>query len=327
MRVKFIALLAAALLALAAFGSTSASAATEVGTSCTAETGTTGATLASLATGGPLPAAVPGAGVITRWTFRNGLALPPGFNQALKVFRSTGAPTQYQVIGESASSPVSIGANTFNTRIPVKAGDFLGASGTYEGTVYTFFCITANPADHYAFFIGSPTVGPVTSAAEAEGLQAPVSAIVEPDADSDGFGDETQDQCPQSAALQTACPVAALSVSPVVRKTFARILVTSSVQTPVTVAGTVKLGKGKTAKLSGGSQVVVPGTIAKFTLIFPAGLKAKLKELSRKQSLKLALTATAANIVGAPTVSTLKAKVKGQKKPVRKAKGKGGKQG
>jgi hypothetical protein len=326
MRAKFIGILATALLALAAFGSTSASAATEVGTSCAAETGTTGLTLASLATAGPMPAKVPSAGVITRWTFRNGLALPPGFNQALKVFRSTGAPTQYQVIGESAASAVTTGANTFNTRIPVQAGDFLGASGTYEGTVYTFFCITGSPTDRYAFFVGSPTVGPVTSVAEAEGLQAPVSAIVEPDADNDGFGDETQDQCPQSAALQIPCPTAALSVSSVVRKGFARVLVTTNTQASVTVAGTVKLGKGKTAKLSGSSQVVVPGTIAKFTLIFPGGLKEKLKELSRKQSLRLVLTATATNIVGAPTVSTLKAKVKGQKKPVRKGK-KGGKQG
>lgn len=330
MKAKFIALLATALLALAAFGSTSASAATEVGTSCAAETGTTGITLASLATGGPMPATVPSDGVITRWTLRAGLALPPGFNQALKVFRSAGAPTQYQVIGESAASPISTGTNTFNTRIPVKAGDFLGASGPYEGTVYTLFCITGNPADRYAFFAGSPTVGPVASVAEAEGLQAPVSAIVEPDADNDGYGDETQDKCPQSSALQTPCPTVTLSASSIVKKSFARALITSNVQASVTVAGKVKLGKGKTAKLSGGVQVVTPGTIAKFTLIFPEALKAKLKELTRKQSLQLVLTATAPNIVGAPTVSTLKVKVKGQKKPVRKikkAKGKGGKQG
>ena len=325
MRAKFIGILATAMLALAAFGSTSASAATEVGSPCVSENFLEEVTVATLANGGPLPATVPSAGVITRWTFRTSYSLPPSvLSQSLKVFRSTGAPTQYQVVGESAASPISTGTQTFNTRVPVQTGDFLGASGTYSGTVYTFYCNTGNPADRFAFFLGSPTQGSiVNSLVESEGLQAPVSAIVEPDADKDGFGDETQDQCPQNAAVQTPCPVAALSVSSVVRKSFARVLVTSSVQAPVTVAGKVKLGKGKTAKLSGSSQVVVPGTIAKFTLIFPEALKAKLKELSRKQSLQLVLTATATNIVGAPTVSTLKVKVKGQKKPVRKAKGKG----
>jgi len=329
MRAKFIGILATALLALAAFGSASASAATEVGNPCVGEELTEEVTFASLASGGPIPATVPSAGVITSWTLRTSYPLPPGvLSQSLKVFRPAGAPTQYQVIGESAASPVSTGTNTFNTRIPVQAGDFLGASGTYSGTVYTFFCITGNPADRFAVFLGSPTIGPVTSIAESEGAQAPVTAVVEPDADNDGFGDETQDQCPQNAAVQTPCPVAALSVSSVVRKSFVRVLVTSSVQGPVTVAGKVNLGKGKTAKLSGSTQVVAPGTIAKFTLIFPAKLKEKLKELSRKRSLRLNLTATASNVVGAPTVKTLKAKVKGQKKPIRKGKkGKGGKRG
>jgi hypothetical protein len=331
MRAKFVSILATALLALAAFGSTSASAATEVGNPCAANEVTSGVTFASLGSAS-IPATVPSAGVITSWALNNASAVPSGlFSQALKVFRPTGVPTQYQVVGESAPSPIATGINRFDTRIPVNAGDFLGAAGPYEGTVVTFYCVTGNPADRFAYFLGNPTKGStVNSLVESTELAAPVTARVEPDADNDGFGDETQDKCPQSSALQTACPVAALSVSSVVRKSFARALVTSSTQAPVTVAGTVKLGKGKTAKLAGSTQIVVPGTIAKFTLIFPEALKAKLKELTRKQSLQLVLTATASNIVGAPTVSTLKVKVKGQKKPVRKAKGKGkkgGKQG
>lgn len=331
MRAKFIGVLITALLAVAAFGSTSASAATEVGSTCAAEEVTSGVTFASLANGGPFPATVPSAGVITSWALNNGSTVPPGIlSQALKVFRSTGTPTQYQVIGESAASPISSGINRFDTRIPVNAGDFLGASGTYSGEVYSFYCITGSPADRFAVFLGSPSAGTVVnSAAESEGIQSPVTARVEPDADGDGFGDETQDKCPQTSALQTPCPTVTLSASSIVKKGFARMLITSNVQASVTVAGKVKLGKGKTAKLSGGVQVVTPGTIAKFTLLFPGNLKSKLKELSRKQSLQLVLTATATNIVGAPTVSTLKVKVKGQKKPVRKVKGKGkgGKQG
>ena len=313
--------------ALALIGAQPASAATQVGNPCAGEGSTTGGTLASLASGGSIPAKVPSAGVITRWTFNTNVPIPPGLlNQALKVFRSTGAPGQYEVIGESAPGPISTGLNTFDTRIPVQAGDFLGASGIFEGTVYTFYCLTGNPADRYAIFVGSPTKGPVSSISESEGAQSPVVATVEPDADNDGYGDETQDQCPQSAAVQSSCPVVALSGSVAVRKGLATVLITSNVQAPVTIAGKVKLGKGKTANLNGGTQVVVPGTIAKFTILFPARLKERLKALSRKQSLTLALTATAPNVVGAPTTKTLKAKAKGQKKLARKGKkGKGNK--
>lgn len=322
MKAKFFGVLATTLLAFAAFGSVSASAATEVGNPCTADELTSGVTFASLASGGPVPAKVPSPGVITSWTLRQEVTtLPPNFLQALKVFRSTGAPTQYQVIGESAPSPVTLGANTFSTRIPVSADDFLGASGTYEGTVYSFYCITGNPADRFAYFLGSPTQGStVNSLIEAEEVQAAVSANVEPDADNDGFGDETQDSCPQSASTQAPCPVAALSASAVVRKGLATILITSNVQVPVTVAGKVKLGKGKKANLNGGTQVVVPGTIAKFTVLFPARLKEALKRLSRKRFLQLALTATAPNIAAGPTVQNVNAKAKGQKKPARKGK-------
>ena len=34
-----------------------------------------------------------------------------------------------------------------------------------------------------------------------------LSATLEPDADHDDFGDESQDQCPTNASTQGACPV------------------------------------------------------------------------------------------------------------------------
>lgn len=322
MKTKFIGALATAMLALAAFGSAGASAATEIGNSCAGEEVFPEVTFASLASSS-MPATVQSAGVITSWALNNSSTVPPGIlSQSLKVFRPTGTPTQYQVVGESAASPISTGINRFDTRIPVQAGDFVGASGTYEGTVYTFYCVTGNPADRFAYFLGSPPPGTtVNSLTESEGAAAPVTARVEPDADGDGFGDETQDGCPQSGALQSPCPVVSLSLSSIVKKGFARILVTTNTEAPVKVVGTVKLGKGKKVKLSGGKQIVVPGTISKFTVIFPGSLKSKLQELSRKQSLSLAFKATATNAAGALTTSRLKAKIRGQKKPARKGKG------
>jgi hypothetical protein len=100
-----------------------------------------------------------------------------------------------------------------------------------------------------------------------------------------------------------------LSATAVAKKNLVVVSLTSGAQASVTVSGTVKLGKGKTVKLSGGTQLVAPPTLAKFTLLFPAKLKAALKQLSSRKKLVLNLTA------GAPgaTTTSFTAKVPGQK--------------
>ncbi len=301
-------------------GASSATAATEVGSDCQGTNPAVGYTFVQLkkVSGSP-PIAAPSGGVVTKWKVNSGFPTPVG--QKLQILRATGGANQFQVVAESTPGTVSQGLNSFDTRLPIQAGDRPAVAGATGGAgPAPLYCATGNPEDEMGALTPVATLGSTNTFPPAPGLVAAISAVVEPDADGDGFGDETQDQCPQSASLQTPCPVAALSVSSVVRKGFVRVLVTSNTQASVRVAGTVKLGKGKKAKLSGSTQVVVPGTIAKFTLIFPAGLKSKLKELSRKQSLQLVLKATAPNVAAAPTVRTLKAKVKGQKKPLRKGK-------
>jgi hypothetical protein len=315
--------------AVMALGATGASAATEFGSSCSGNELELG-DYTMMTASGP-NAAAPSSGVITQLKVSNGEPLPFQIPYTVKVLRPTGG-NQYTNVGQDTvlSGP---GTSTKDTRISVQAGDRLGLRGqpfTYEGSLVPslyLYCAPV-PGSVLGYVGGDLGVGSTAAFEEAPEAAAPVSARLEPDADNDGYGDETQDKCPQNATVQIPCPVAALSLSSVVRKSFVKVLVTSTTQSSVTVAGKVKLGKGKTAKLSGNTQIVVPGTISKFTLIFPAELKSKLKTLGKKQSLQLALTATAGNVAAAPTVSTLKAKVKGQKKPARKAKGKkGGKQG
>ena len=66
---------------------------------------------------------------------------------------------------------------------------------------------TGQPGDIMRYRLDDPPPGtnqPYPSA--ATGLRADVSASVEPDADRDGFGDETQDGCPTDASTQGACP-------------------------------------------------------------------------------------------------------------------------
>jgi hypothetical protein len=325
MRTKLVGLVAAALVAVSAIGATSASAATEFGDSCVANTSTEATVPVTLfaltAAGDPLPLTAPSAGVITKWKFNlvpeaTGITIP----QTLKVLHQTG-PLSVQIVGESTQN-VTGGSNSFDTRIPVQAGDRLALFAA--GKTFLLYCKVSGPENQLGAFEGGASVGSSATFMEVEaGARVPASAILEPDADGDGYGDETQDKCPQNAAVQTACPVVSLSTSASARKGLATVLVTSSSQATVTVGGTVKLGKGKSATLNGGTQIVAPGTLAKFTLLFTKKLTSKLKTLSPKQSLTLKLSATAPNVVGTASTSSLKVKLKGQAKPKRKGRARG----
>ena len=154
-----------------------------------------------------------------------------------------------------------------------------------------------------------------------------VSAVVEPDVDVDGFGDETQDKCPQSAAFQAACPQISLDVYPVVEKSSVTLIAVADHEAPVTVSATVTTPKGPKAKkkkrasssekltINGGTQIVVPNRLAKFKLPFPSKLKSELKALRTKKSATMTITATATNLVGQTSTSTTTVKLKGQAKP------------
>jgi hypothetical protein len=320
MKSKLIVATASAVMTVLLLGATSASAATEAGSRCVAESiearNETQINLVN-APGSPLPAAIPVNGVITRWTF-NVVPIPAGTQtQTLKVFRPTSTPNEFQVIGESAPGDLgSGGLSSFSTRIPVRAGDFIGNSGIDGGGEPSTISCVAAEGQRVGSFEGNP---PVNSNVRLEHAgpyaQVPITVSVEPDADSDGFGDETQDACPQSAAFQTACPPLVLSALGQAKMSGVTVFATTGTTSPVSVKGVVKLGKGKKATLNGGTKTLIPGFFGKFTLKFSKGLKGKLKELSRKKSLNLNVTVSGTNLSGAVTTKTLKLKLKGQAKP------------
>jgi hypothetical protein len=312
----------------------SAAAATVVGSNCPAAT-SDGLSIVSLKNplGDPMPSAIPSAGVITSWTFNLGVVLSPGefqVSEKLSVFAPTGLPQQLKVIGEAGPVPIQTGVTASPTRIPVQSGDLLGSTaivsdsnGTEQGGI---FCATKNAGDEVARIPVDPVLGSTVSTATTEtGFQNPVTVSVEPDADGDGYGDETQDQCPTDASTQGPCPAPkvapappappapiTLSASAAAKGGLATVTLTASAQATVTVGGSVALGKGKAAALSGGTQIVAPGTLAKFTVVFPAKLKAALKRLppSKKLTLSLAASAPGAN------TKDFTVKVGGGKKPV-----------
>jgi hypothetical protein len=320
MRFKLFSTAVSAVLAISLLGATGASAATEFGSNCTAnraEEGTSFSTIL-LSQNGGLPTTAPASGVVTKWKIRL-VPVPITVSQQLKIYRPTANATQFQVVGESAVSNVGPGENTFTTRIPIQSGDRLGLFG--NSTIGTLFCAenseTENPANTVGIFPGNPPTGSTATLAETEPeWLVPAVAVIEPDADNDGFGDETQDLCPQNATIQAACPLpVTFSTFKQVKKGSVTVIVTPSATSSVSVKGVANLGKGKKATLNGGTQILSPGLQGKFKLFFTKKLKTKLKELRPKQKLTLNVTISGTNVTGLPTTQTLKVKLKGQAKP------------
>lgn len=106
------------------------------------------------------------------------------------------------IVGESAlevTSPATL--HTFTTRVPVSTGDIIGL---YLAT--TGGCFGQAPGWAASNNTGdTPPGSTVTFFPPNADVRYDVSAQLEPDADGDGFGDETQDQCPTSASTQADC--------------------------------------------------------------------------------------------------------------------------
>ena len=149
--------------------------------------------------------AVPSPGVITRWSTRADLNPSP---IKLKVGRPSGGAA-YRIIGESGLHiPAPAVTSSFDdVRIPVQTGDvvglFMGNSGSHACV------ISAALADSYVGETGDvvPSATPTTfNDFSGDGYLLNISAVVEPDADGDGYGDETQDGCPTDASVSGPCP-------------------------------------------------------------------------------------------------------------------------
>ncbi len=317
-----------ALMAMALGGTSSAAAFTEVGNNCLGETPIAYRTMvqASVSSSNPLPTSVPSAGIVTKWRVNAISGLEP-LEEKLKVFRPTAEPKEFLTVGESTFETVTGGQNVFATRIAVAAGDRFGVSDGGMGLV----CLTGNALDTGLGMLNDPALGSTaafpTSFASA---RVAVAAIVEPDADGDGYGDETQDGCPGDGAAHGPCPVPSvadpapppLSVEALALRAgrgAIRILVATSRDARILAGGQVGWGiktkKGKRARLivglSGGRRDVSPGEIAAFRVKLPKAVLRRLNRLTPKQSLQAKLSAVATDSSGATASDRLVVKLKG----------------
>ena len=167
-----------------------------------------GLTAAEDAAGGPI---VPSNGVVVRWRVRRAAqTFTPEIH--LRVIRgTTGAGSS-----AAATLPAAAGTYEFPTRLPVLAGDQLGldvigvpASLLPPRGIEVVHSGTAG--DLLDTWIPPLAEGVATTPDpdNADSMELTINADIEPDADFDGFGDETQDLCPTSPATQAACVTAA----------------------------------------------------------------------------------------------------------------------
>jgi hypothetical protein len=146
--------------------------------------------------------AAPSPGVITAWSFQAG-ATPPA-QIKLKVARPAGV-NLYTIVGDSPlESPAASQLNTYtDVRIPLQAGDLLGrfVPPPSGGTC----AVGAGAAYGYSFAPSDPPPGTTTTFTFDGNAQFDLSAVLEPDSDNDGFGDETQDCAPADPSKQDDC--------------------------------------------------------------------------------------------------------------------------
>jgi len=184
----------------------SAQAATEIGDSTSTPAGPGGGPNTYIQTGDPTGRtyAVPaGGGVITRWATQVGTSTGVSATVKLKVLRPV-AGGKFLVVGSAPGTFTGTGSfarSSFSAQIPVQAGDRIGIyvpSGPSVGGA-------AGPGGSISTFSGEAVDGAeITPPAPSSGTALLISATVEPDADGDGFGDESQDACLGDAAHAVA---------------------------------------------------------------------------------------------------------------------------
>jgi hypothetical protein len=207
-RMKLFLFAVAAALVLAAPGS--ASGAVALGSTFAATEGcVAGATYLQTSSSGN-SYVMPTDGVITSWAHRAG-AGPPDLK--FRILRQVAETNYFTLVREGPSTPQTANQlNEFPVRIPVKAGDAIGLFVGPSMNPYNCSAVTGKAADAWYYntldYFEIPFVGP------GSGYKFDVSAQLEPDADGDGFGDETQDLCPTKASTQAACPVPLIDTDP-----------------------------------------------------------------------------------------------------------------
>jgi uncharacterized repeat protein (TIGR01451 family) len=180
--------------------------------------------------------AAPADGVLTQWSVQGGVETD---QVQLAVIQHLSG-TQYNVKAKSAVETIQPGQlATLATRLPIQAGQYIA----YQGVATTggFGCLRNEPGDtlQYCSTACNPSAGQDVNLDSSEpNVRTNISARLEPDADRDGYGDESQDSCPADATrFASACDTniaVAKTVSPATVAPTENALYTVTVSNPGT---------------------------------------------------------------------------------------------
>ncbi len=264
---------------------------------------------------------VPSAGVITSWSLNRYGASSVGMVSLIVGTRSEddyllNVVTPYQRV-DADTIP------SFSARIPVSAGQRLGVN-YFHGSA--LMCNTGDAEDIIRYesssnegLVAGTTI---TSTSTIPGSRSVISAVLEPDVDGDGYGDESQDKCPQSALYVDACPVLAISQQLSFKKNVIRVLAASSVDASLTAVATIKLPNAKKSSKSKKSKkakktasktvtitakptIVTAGKLRTIKLNLPSSVKKLLKKTKKQKPAKLTanVTLSGSGLANSATVS------------------------
>lgn len=314
---KTCAVLVAALVALFV-GSAESSASQTVGSACVANEMRPNATAIALYNGGlPAPQSnvYPG-GVITRWKVQAPANQVP-IEQRLIVNRQVGEEDDSKV-SESALETIGSGTNEFSTRVPAPHYAHVGLTGP-DGAL---FCAHTDSSTA-GLVEGLWPIGETRHFHVEVNVSVPVVATVEPDGDFDGYGDETQDGCPQSALYQSGCPLVHLDAVAHVQPGAILVDVTATAEAKVFAWGHVGLGG---IKPKGGQRQrrltiglgptkyrwVAGGVATRIRLRLPKAVIHRLNRKPPRESLRAKVFVHSMDLAGRPSTEKLAVVLRGR---------------
>lgn len=283
----------AATLASAVAATAPAGAATTIGSTCNSFQGGSPLMIQTGINPGTTSYTVPFDGVLTSW--RTDRTATPSEGLVSAILATGGgsnwviaAATPYEFVPGSAPAG-------FAARVSVRAGQQLGSS-TYNSPA--LMCGTSATADLLEGGPVKPVGSPfTTSTSSADRVN--IEATIERDADGDGYGDETQDGCPQSASFQKACPLLTLGQRSTSSPRRISVQVTASSDTSVTATATITLASKTTAKVKSKATAISAGSFKTIKLSLPSSVRSALK----RKKLKATVTVSGSGLANTATSS------------------------